>query len=182
MDCRVAYANDLLKQAEQCFTDKELSYSFLKFIKTNSTNKQEAERKLKALKARICYLEDKAKFSYKEILDLEKSAKQEEQEFYDKQNIIFKNNEIYDFFMDEKNNEFIKYLKDTASLERINIAIKRFENLRVQSDKLINDLKKCYQKTMYPKIITITKTKVELKKSTTLQLDRGFYLNNIGRF
>lgn len=84
--------------------------------------------------------------------------------------------------MDEKNNEFIKYLKDTASLERINIAIKRFENLRVQSDKLINDLKKCYLKTMYPKIITITKTKVEPKKSTTLQLDRGFYLNNIGRF
>lgn len=33
MDCRVAYANDLLKQAEQCFTDKELSYSFLKIYK-----------------------------------------------------------------------------------------------------------------------------------------------------
>ena len=64
MDFKTAYTHDLLTQAEQCFSDKELTHSFLKFIFNSSKNRQEAERKLKALRARIFHLEDMAKNSY----------------------------------------------------------------------------------------------------------------------
>lgn len=182
MDYKTAYAHDLLTQAEQCFTDKELSYSFLKFIAKNSKNRQEAELKLKKLRARICYLEDMAKNSYNEILDMQYTAEQEENEHIKEQRQVFRNDEIYDFFMDDKSDEFIKYLKEMAPLERINIAIRQFEALRIQSDKLIKDLKKNYQKMAITTPANLSKTSVQIKSSSTLQLDRGFYLNNTGRF
>ncbi|MSN96919.1 hypothetical protein F1B92_07050 [Campylobacter sp. FMV-PI01] len=86
------------------------------------------------------------------------------------------------FFMDDKNDEFIKYLKEMAPIERINIAIRQFEALRIQSDKLIKDLKKNYQKMAITTPAKLSKTSVQIKSSSTLQLDRGFYLNNTGRF
>lgn len=182
MDYKTAYAHDLLTQAEQCFTDKELSYSFLKFIAKNSKNRQEAELKLKELRARICYLEDMAKNSYNEILDMQYAIEQDEEEHTKEQRQIFRNDEIYDFFTDNKNDEFIKYLKEMAPLERINIAIRQLETLKTQSNKLIEDLKKNYQKIVVSEPIKLSKTNTQIKSSSTLQLDRGFYLNNTGRF
>ena len=182
MDFKTAYTHDLLTQAEQCFSDKELPHSFLKFIFNSSKNRQEAERKLKALRARIFHLEDMAKNSYNMILDMQRTAQQEEYELDKKQRQVFGNSEIYDFFIDSKNDEFIAYLKEMAPLERINTAIKQFETMRARCDSLIDGLRKSYPMKSNQVITQTPQTSPKAKTNNTLQLDRGLYLNNTGRF
>lgn len=180
MDFKKVYTNDLLTQAEQCFNDEQLNYSFLKYIAKNSKNFDEAQRKLKRLRRRIGYLENKARNSFNEVLVMEQQEQIEQLE----QKHIFSNEEIYNFFADETSNEYITYLKETATIERLNLAIRQLETLRTQSDNLIANLKKNYSRikvgiTNIPlKSILEPKTKAK----STLQLDRGIYRYNTGRF
>lgn len=180
MDFKAVYTNDLLAQAEQCFNDEELNYSFLKYIAQNSQSLDEAQRKLKRLRKRIGYLENKARNSFNEVLLMEQQAQIERPE----QRYIFSNDEIYSFFADESSDEYLTYLKETATLERLNLAVRQLETLRTQSDKLMANLKKSYRqiKLSATNAPLLSTTEPKVKAKSALQLDRGIYKYNTGRF
>ena len=69
-----------------------------------------------------------------------------------------------------------------APLERINTAIKQFETMRARCDSLIDGLRKSHPMKSNQVITQTPQISSKARTSNTLQLDRGLYLNNTGRF
>lgn len=175
IDDRISQASYMLDETYYMFSDERLTKRYLKHILANSSNVDEAIRRITRIQNRVITLGNYANDGIDRLNDYEDSAN------FQNSVVSIPNFKKIDSFYenDEIQNDFCKYLKNEAPTAQLQSTTRQCEFIRISCDEMMKQVRSYYlglqqhEKTQQ----AIVKKQMERTRSADLQIYRNLKVN-----